>query len=258
MPTAQLNGITLYYEDHGQGVPVLLSHGYGSSAAMWQPQVEALSRRYRLILWEMRGHARTDSPDDPAAYSEAATVADMTALLDHLGVEKAVIGGLSLGGYMSLAFQLAHPERTLALILCDTGPGYRKDEARAAWNETANRRADRFQEQGLDALSRGAEVAASRSLHRTAAGLMHSARGMLTQHSPAVIENLEKINVPTLIVVGANDTPYLAGTEYMEKKIPNARRVVIPDAGHSSNMDQPKVFNETVLAFLAGAVGSGR
>ena len=105
MTEAQLNGITIAYEDSGSGPAVLLTHGYGAAGAMWQPQRKPLNDAgYRFISWDMRGHGGTDSPDDPAAYSEALTIGDMTALLDHLGVQQAVIGGLSLGGFMSLAF----------------------------------------------------------------------------------------------------------------------------------------------------------
>src|SRR5437868_430491 len=129
----------------------------------------------------MRGAGEADSPEEQSVYSEAHMVEDMAALLRQLGVEQAVIGGLSLGGYMSLAFNLAHPEMTRALILCDTGPGYRNPTAREGWNQTAFARATRFEEQGLDALSRSAEVEAVRRQHRSAAGLAKSARGMLAQ-----------------------------------------------------------------------------
>jgi pimeloyl-ACP methyl ester carboxylesterase len=250
MPTARLNGIEIYYEDHGSGYPVVLSHGYSSTSAMWQPQVGPLTERFRLITWDMRGHGSSDSPEEQSAYSEAHTVEDLAALLRHLGIEQAVIGGLSLGGYMSLGFHLAHPEMVKALILCDTGPGYRNPKGREAWNETAFKRAERFEEEGLDALGRSPEVEAVRSRHRSAAGLAKAARGMLAQFDPRVIESLDGISVPTLIIVGANDTPFLAGTDYMAAKIPNARKVVIPDAGHASNIDQPEAFNRTVLEFL--------
>jgi pimeloyl-ACP methyl ester carboxylesterase len=254
MATAKLNGVEVYYEDHGSGYPVVLMHGYGSTSAMWQEQVKPLSERYRLITFDMRGHGNTDSPEDQAEYSEATTVEDLAALLRHLGVEQAVIGGLSLGGYMSLGFNLAHPEMVKALILCDTGPGYRNPKSREGWNETAFKRAERFEELGLDALGRSPEVEAVRKSHRSAAGLAKAARGMLAQFDSRVIESLEGVTVPTLIIVGANDTPFLAGTDYMESKIPNAKKVVIPDAGHASNIDQPEAFNQAVLSFLEAVV----
>jgi pimeloyl-ACP methyl ester carboxylesterase len=254
MPTERLNGVDIYYEDQGSGYPVLMTHGYASTSAMWRPQIEALTRRYRLIAWDMRGHGETDSPEEQSAYSEAHTVEDMAALLRHLGLDQAVIGGLSLGGYMSLAFNLAHPEMVKALILCDTGPGYRNPQAREGWNQTAVRRAERFEELGLDALGASPEVEAARRRHRSAAGLARSARGMLAQFDSRVIESLDSITVPTLIIVGANDTPFLAGTDYMANRIPNARKVVIPDAGHAANIDQPEAFNQAVLEFLDAVV----
>jgi pimeloyl-ACP methyl ester carboxylesterase len=250
MPTEKLNGIELYYEDHGSGYPVVLMHGYSSTSQMWQGQIEPITARYRPITFDMRGHGQTESPEAQEEYSEAKTVEDLAALLRHLGVEKAVIGGLSLGGYMSLAFNLAHPEMTRALILCDTGPGYRNPQSREGWNQTAYARAERFEGQGLDALGHSPEVEAVRRQHRSAAGLAKAARGMLAQFDARVIESLEHIQVPTLVLVGANDTPFLNGSDYMANKIPGARKAVIADAGHASNIDQPEAFNATVLAFL--------
>ena len=251
MPLAAVNGINVYYEDHGSGFPVVLMHGYSASSRMWQGQVEPVSASYRLITFDMRGHGQTDSPTDQAAYSEAAVVGDLHELLKMLGVSKAVIGGLSLGGYMSLAFNLAHPEMVQALVLCDCGPGYRSDQARAGWNETAVKRAERFESEGLAALGRSAEVVAASQTHRSAEGLARAARGMLAQFDARVIESLDKVQAPTRLIVGANDTPFLNAHDYMAKKIPNARNVVIPDAGHASNIDQPVAFNAALLEFLA-------
>ena len=117
MATLVRDGIEIYYEVHGTtGPALLLSHGYSATSEMWRGQVEALSREHRLVIWDLRGHGRSGYPDDAAAYSEAATVADMAALLDAVGAERAIVGGLSLGGYMSLAFHHAHPERVSALL----------------------------------------------------------------------------------------------------------------------------------------------
>ncbi len=110
MPWVDRDGVGIYYEVHGDGPPLLLTHGYSSTSAMWHGQVDALAKDHRLILWDMRGHGQSDYPDDPRAYSESLTVADMAAILDAVGAERAVIGGLSLGGYMSLAFYRAHPQ----------------------------------------------------------------------------------------------------------------------------------------------------
>jgi pimeloyl-ACP methyl ester carboxylesterase len=235
MPKIDRDGVGIHYEVHGEGWPLLLTHGYSSTSAMWHGQVEALARDHKLILWDMRGHGQSDYPDDPAAYSEALTVGDIAAILDVVGTERAIIGGLSLGGYMSLAFARAHPKRVRALLIIDTGPGFKKDDAR-----------DR---EGLDELKAATRERATAS-HRDARGLALAARGMLTQRDAKVIELLPEIKVPSLIVVGADDTPFLAASDYMAAKIPGAQKVVIPAAGHAVNIDQPQAFVDAVLPFL--------
>jgi pimeloyl-ACP methyl ester carboxylesterase len=251
---AKLNrdGVNLYYEVHGQGPVLLLSHGYSATSQMWKGQVESLSRRHKLVTWDMRGHGQSDYPDDQSAYSEEATVADMAALLDAVGAERAIIGGLSLGGYMSLAFHRAHPERVRGLLIIDTGPGYRKDEARDGWNANALKTAERYETEGLGRLAAGS-VEMRTSTHRNAEGLARAARGMLTQRDDKVISSLPTIAVPSIVVVGANDTPFLAASDYMAAKIPGAKKVVIPGAGHAANIDQPEAFNAAIVDFLQEA-----
>lgn len=249
MPKLTRNGVNLNYEIYGSGPAILLSHGYSATLEMWRNQIAALSRDHQLIVWDMRGHGQTDSPESPSEYSEEATVADMAALLDAAGAERAIVGGLSLGGYMSLAFYRIHGNRVRALLLFDTGPGFKKDEARSAWNTRAMATANAFETEGLSYLkSRGKEMAMS--THRSAAGLARAARGMLAQKDARVIQSLPDIQVPTLIVVGQDDTPFLAPTDYMAGKIPGAKKVVIPHAGHASNLDQPEMFNQAVMGFL--------
>src|SRR5258706_12785190 len=151
MAKARVNGIEIDYQDSGRGRPILLTHGHMSGRTAWDGQHRALADRYRLISWDLRGHGQTDVSDDPARYSLELTVADIRALLGHLGIERAVIGGLSLGGYVSLAFYLAHPEMVEALVICDSGPGYRNPQARTAWNQRAHQRAADLEARGLDA-----------------------------------------------------------------------------------------------------------
>lgn len=249
MPRLDRDGVGIHYEDHGHGPPILLSHGYSATCRMWDGQIAALRDRYRVIVWDMRGHGQSDVPADPAAYSEAFTVADMAAVLGACGVDRAVIGGLSLGGYMTLAFHLRHPDMARALMLFDTGPGFRKDSARDAWNARARARADELDARGYAALGSSDEVRMSQ--HRSPAGLAGAARGMLAQQDDSVIRSLETIRMPTLVLVGANDTHFIAATDYMAGKIPGATKVVIPDAGHASNLHQPAAFNRAVEAFLA-------
>jgi pimeloyl-ACP methyl ester carboxylesterase len=251
MPTINRDGVSIYYEVHGSGPPLLLTHGYSSTSAMWHGQIEALSKHHKLVLWDMRGHGQSDYPDDPAAYSEALTIADMAALLDEIGANNAIIGGLSLGGYLSLAFYRAHPQRVRALLIIDTGPGFKKDDARDAWNKRAFETGERFEREGLAVLKAGSRER-STVTHRDALGLARAARGMLTQRDARVIELLPNIKVPSLVVVGADDAPFLAASDYMAAKIPAAKKVVIPAAGHAVNIDQPQAFVEAVLPFLDG------
>ncbi|HVC55413.1 MAG TPA: alpha/beta fold hydrolase [Stellaceae bacterium] len=250
MPVIDRDGVSIHYEAAGDGPALLLSHGYGATCRMWDGQIAAFADRYRVIVWDMRGHGQSGDPSDPAAYSTALTVGDMAAVLDAVGAERAIIGGLSLGGVMSLAFQLAHPERVRALLLCDTGPGFRNPEARRQWNERAFARARDLEAKGLAALGGGAETRFGR--HRSAVGLAGAARGMLAQHDSSLIDSLPQIAVPTQVLVGSEDRHFLAASDYMAAKIPGARKTVIADAGHASNLDQPDRFNAAVAAFLAG------
>ena len=250
MPAINRDGVEIHYETHGEGAPLLLSHGYGATCRMWDGQVAALVGRYRVVTWDMRGHGLSGDPADTALYSHALTVGDMAAVLDACGIERAVIGGLSLGGVMSLAFHLAHPRRLRALILCDTGPGFRNPDARAAWNERALARATELEKHGLNAFRGGGETRLG--THRSARGLAGAARGMLTQHDASLIDSLPAIRVPTLVVVGSADKNFLGAADYMTAKIPGAREAVIDGAGHAANLDRPAAFNQAVGAFLDG------
>lgn len=251
---AMLNrdGVNLYYEVHGDAGPViLLTHGFSATSQMWAGQVGTLSRSHQLVIWDMRGHGQSDSPDDPALYSETATVDDMSALLDAVGVTSAIIGGLSLGGYMSLAFHRSHPDRVDALLIIDTGPGYKNDEARAAWNKTSLRTAERYEAEGLGVLA-GGSAERQTAKHTSARGLALAARGMLTQRDAGVITSLPDIKAPALVIVGSEDTPFLAASDYMAAKIPGATKVVIDGAGHAANIDKPQAFNAALTDFLKG------
>ncbi|MEI9886213.1 MAG: alpha/beta fold hydrolase [Rhizomicrobium sp.] len=243
------DGVGIHYETHGEGPVILLTHGYSATSEMWRGQIAPLSKSHKLVLWDMRGHGQSDYPDDPAEYSEEKTVADMAALLDAVGAARAVVGGLSLGGYMSLAFHATHPERVEALLIIDTGPGFKKDEAREGWNRTALRTAERYETQGLGSLG-GASAERRTARHRDAGGLARAARGMLTQKNARVIESLPAVQVPALVVVGEEDTPFLAAADYMTAKIPGAQKAVIAKAGHAANIDNPDAFNDALERFL--------
>jgi pimeloyl-ACP methyl ester carboxylesterase len=173
----------------------------------------------------------------------------MLGLLDHLNIEQAVIAGHSLGGFMSLAFHVSHPDRVKELILQGLWPSYRRAESRMTWNERAENRARTLEEGGLAALGGGSEVAMSTQL--SARGLALAARGILSQVDARVIDSLPGIAVPVLVVIGDGDTHFLNGSAYMADRIPGAVHVVVPEAGHGVNVDRPEAVNAAFGKFLS-------
>jgi pimeloyl-ACP methyl ester carboxylesterase len=240
--------VHVHHEIAGTGPAVLLTHGFAASSHMYAATVADLSANHTMITWDIRGHGKSDSPGDPAEYSVAASLADMAASIDAAGAEHAVLVGHSLGGYLSLEFTLAHPDRVDGLVLVDTGPGFRKEEGRQQWNEMAEGYANDLDERGLSGLPASAELNAG--VHRSAEGLALAARGILRQRDGHVMEGLPTIATPTLVVVGEYDAPFLAGSGYMAAKIPGARLVTIAGAGHAPPVTHPDEFNAALRAFL--------
>ena len=249
MPTIERDGATLHYEIRGDGPVLVLTHGYSATSRMWNPNVDELSADHTVIVWDVRGHGRSSSPTDPAAYEPDAVVDDLGALLDHVGIDTAVIGGMSLGGYLALRFRLRHPERVAALLLVDTGPGFKRADGRERWNADAHRMADDIERRGRDALAGGGGERRATE-HDDLRGLVMAGRHLLPQHDASVIASLPHIDVPTLVVVGADDAPFRAAADYMAAKIPGAELVVIDGAGHAANIDRPRAFNDAVRSFL--------
>jgi pimeloyl-ACP methyl ester carboxylesterase len=251
MAVLDRDGIEIAYrvtEGPADAVPLFLTHGYSASQQMWAPNLEALSADRTVVTLDLRGHGKSQSPDEQSAYSHELSVADMLAVLDAAGIEKAAVGGLSLGGYLSLAFYAAHPERVHCLLLFDTGPGFRSDESRAKWNEYAARTAAKFDERGAEALGSTAEISRDEVNPK---GLANAARGMLVQSDGSIMAGVPNVKVPTLVLVGADDTRFLAAADYMAKAITDSEKVVIPDAGHAANIDQPAAFNAAVVDYLS-------
>ncbi|MCI0855530.1 MAG: alpha/beta hydrolase [Chloroflexi bacterium] len=255
MPTAKLNGIDIYYEEHGSGPAIILTHGLGDSASLWAPLAEALGDSYRLIAWDMRGHYRTEAPAELSEYTQDIVVEDLRALCDHLGLEKAVHGGHSLGGYTALRFHEKYPERVSALVLHAAGPGYRNEEASQAWTDRlagiAEKQEARF---GLDdrvsakELRTGAPQLGEISQH-VVHGITNVERGVMAHPS---FTDATKINVPALVIVGENDKAYVASSGYFEAKLPQGKKIVIKDAGHPAALEQPEAVNAAIHEFLDG------
>jgi len=252
MPKVKVNGINLYYEVHGQGFPVFFLHGFAGTANVWRPQIPALAKGYRFVIYDARGHGQSDSPPSLDQYAADIVVEDLRQLLKSLKIDKAVVGGLSMGGYESLRFYLRHPEMVAALILMDTGPGYRNPARRDEWNRQQAERAKLLETQGTAAYAPMAPSYVNKEmlLKQSPIGLANMARKVVAQHDPLVIESLGNIKVPTLVLVGEKDTPFRQATEYMASTISGAQRKVIPNAGHAANIDNPEEFNKAILDFL--------
>ncbi len=249
------DGVKIYYDIQGPdgALPILLSHGHAAATQMWADQVEAISKKYRIITWDLRGHGRSDCPEDPELYSVEHTVDDIAAILDACDIDKAVIGGHSLGGVMAFQFQLKYPGRVLAMAILNSGPGFRNDAVRDKWNLGCERTASSLEKKGLSALSKSDEVHAE--WHSDVRGLIHAARGIMTHQDSQMIDNLGNIDVPVLVLVGARDKEFLGAADYLERKISDVEKIIIENAGHAANLDQPVIFNGRVMSFLGRISG---
>lgn len=237
----------VWWQADGEGPQTLvLTHGWGATAYMWKPQVDALRDRARVITWDLRGHGRSESPDDPDAYSLDIALADLDALV---GDQRVVLGGHSLGGQLSIAYALRHPERVAGLALLSTGPGYRDDAAREEWNGNIERQALALEKRGMDALPAGNDMHGG--LHTSPLALAHAIRGFVKQHDSSIMDGIPSITAPTLVLVGAKDRGFLNAADYFERKLADATKVVVPDAGHGVNRHQPAAVNIALAALLS-------
>jgi pimeloyl-ACP methyl ester carboxylesterase len=256
--------VRIYYEEHGTGLPVALAYGIGGNAGMWEPNVGALAARHRLILWEPRGHARSDSPNDPTRVTFGHWVLDLHDLLDHLNLPRAVVGGLSLGGGIATRFTLQHPGRVIALIVIDSSSA----AGLPLSVENLVMRAQSIKvtlEGGMDAMAEFAiasnpNVAGRLRLDPSARKEILDYYRMLTPIGYAnalrallqmdyITDRLPQVQAPTLLVCGDED-PSLQPMRVMEQKIAGARFVLLSPAGHFANRDQPDAFNDALLQFL--------
>ena len=266
MPYARTDdGVRIYYEAHGRGIPLVLAYGIGGNADLWDVNRDALAARHRLVLWEPRGHARSDSPKDPARYSFARWTLDLRDVLDHLGIRKAHVGGLSLGAGIATRFTLRFPRRVRSLLVTNSSSAVglplsvenlvmrarsievtlaKGMDAMAEFAMTANPNvAARL---ALDPSTKGEFYAYYRRL--TPIGYANSLRALLAMDHIAV--ELPRIRVPVLLIGGDRD-PSLAPMKVMRRKVRGSKLVVLSPASHFANRDQPEAWNRAVLAFLA-------
>ncbi|HET8629585.1 MAG TPA: alpha/beta hydrolase [Thermomicrobiales bacterium] len=273
MPTATIDGVEIYYEVTGEGEPLVWSHEFAGDYRSWAPQVRFFARRYRVITYSDRGYLPSGVPDDPDAYSQGQLVDDLYGLLRHLGIARAHIGGLSMGGGVALNFALAHPEMCRGVVVAGCGTGSDDPET---FRAEGRRLIAAIEQEGMaafaDTYARG--PARVQFLRKDPQGWRefrdqlaeHSARGsMLTfagvqSKRPTIYEleaRLDALPVPTLIVAGDEDEPCLGPGLFMKRHIRSAGLAIFPDTGHTLNLEEPDRFNRVVLEFLT-AVEQGR
>jgi pimeloyl-ACP methyl ester carboxylesterase len=260
VPVAEVNGQRIYYEDTGgAGPPVIFSHGLFMDHEMFAPQVDALKAKYRCITWDERGHAGTASATlAPFSYYDSAN--DLAALLAHLGIERAVLAGMSQGGFLSLRCALTHPQIVRALILIDTQAGQEDPERLKGHMQLANAWAEHGLSDELASIIEGiilgdgwAGAPAWKHKWRkiTPVNMLGCMNTLATRDD--VTGKLGQIEVPALVVHGDKDAAIELGlAEKLTAGLPNATLAVVPGGGHASNLTHPAVVNPAIAAFLDG------
>jgi pimeloyl-ACP methyl ester carboxylesterase len=257
--------VRIYYEEHGAGTPLVLAYGIGGNVKMWDVNVPGLARRHRLVLWEPRGHARSGSPEDPAKYSFRRWALDLKAVLDHLGLRRAHVGGLSLGAGIATRFALAFPGRVRALVVTNSSSAsglplsWQSLVMRARSIEiTLTRGMDAMAEFAMAenpnvserlALDPGAKAEFYEEYRQlTPIGYANALRALLAMDH--ITDELPRLRMPVLLIGGDRD-PSLGPMKVIHRKIRGSKLVVLSPASHFANRDQPDAWNRLVLDFLA-------
>ncbi|MDT7726705.1 MAG: hypothetical protein QOI21_3281 [Actinomycetota bacterium] len=260
MSKAVLGGITIGYDDQGTGDPLVLVHGHPFNRSMWRPQVERFSADWRVIAPDLRGYGETTVVPGKTPLETFAR--DLENLLDHLGIERFVLGGLSMGGQIVMECYRLFPERIRGLILADTFPGAETEAGKKQRNDVA----DELLREGMDAYAadmlpkmlspRNVEALPDVAEHvlgmmRTTPpeGAAAALRGRAER--PDYAETLKQVSVPAFVVVGSEDefTPVSDG-ELMHRLLPDSTLLVVEGAGHMPNLERETAFGEAVAAFL--------
>ncbi len=254
---AEVNGTSLYYEQAGQGRTLVFIHGFSLDCRMWDDQFESFARGFHVIRYDLRGFGRSaPASDDPFD-----SAADLKALLEYLNVERATVIGLSLGGGIAIDFALAFPELTAALVTADSGlPGYPWPRGRPMTGP-----AELARSVGIDAAKQlwlSSELFAPAFERPEVSVRMSDYVGDYSgwhwlndnpaiMSQPPAIECLERIQCPTLVIVGERDTlDFQEISNILSERIPDSILCKIPGVGHMSNLEDPATFNDAVLNFV--------
>lgn len=258
MPHADINGQSIHYEDTGgDGEAIVFSHGFFMSGGMFEPQVGALKDRYRCITWDERGHGETVTSPDPFTYWDSAD--DLFGLLDHLGIEKAVLAGMSQGGFLSIRAALARPERVRALILIDSQPGPENPDTLEGYNQliaawTAPGGPPQEVVDTVSAIILGAGfddprwMEAARTMEPATVNQIYET---LTTRDD-VTPRLGEIGIPVLVLHGDQDAAISVDVaRAYVTQLPDGELVEVEGAGHAANLTHPEPTNAAIEAFLA-------
>lgn len=262
-----VRGIALNVEQTGDGPPLLLLHGFMGSSATWDRQLPTLSQHFRAICVDLIGHGMSDAPADPERYRMEECVADLLAILDHLGIVGCNVLGYSMGGRVALHLAVAAPSRVGRLVLESASPGLADPSERQQRVAADNDLAIMVERDGVASFVEYWEsqplFASQRSLsykerarlrqqrlRNNAVGLANSLRGMGAGAQRPLWDDLRTLFVPTLLIVGSLDVKYVEVGSRMVELLPEGTLLVIPQAGHAVHIEQPDHFNGAVLQFL--------
>ncbi len=276
MPFATTDdGVRLHYEETGSGTPVIFVHEFAGDHLAWEAQMRHFGQRYRAITYAARGYPPSDVPPAVESYSQARAADDIAAVLDHLGIDKAHVVGLSMGGFATLHFGFRHTAR--ALSLCVTGCGYgaekgQQDKFRAEVAAVAAF----LDERGIEAFAakyaygptrvqfenkdpRGFDEFKRQLAQHSAVGARNTQLGVQGERPSLydLTDQMKTLTVPTLILTGDEDWPCLQPGLLMKQAIPSAALSVMPNCGHTINLEDPDQFNRLVGDFIA-QVDAGR
>lgn len=262
------DGIRLHYEELGSGVPIVFLHEFAGDHRSWEPQLSHFGRTYRCITYAARGFPPSDVPADPAAYSQDRAVADVVAVLDAAGVDRAFVVGNSMGGFSALHFALQHPERCLGSVVGGCGYGAHPDKE-ATFREESEKVAVAFETEGSEAMSQWYGVGPARVQYETKDPRGHADHvRVLAEHDPlgaantmrsvqkarpslyAMVEQLSACQPPVLVVAGDEDNGVLETDLMLKQTIPRCGLAILPKSGHVTNLEEPELFNLHVQRFL--------
>jgi len=276
MPHATTDdGVKLYYEEIGSGMPIVFVHEFAADYRSWEMQMRHFGQRYRCITYSARGYPPSDIPEKPASYSQIRATDDILAVMDHLKIDKAHVVGLSMGGFATLHFGLRHPARARSLVVAGVGYGAEKQEqakfrgevevvAKSLLTEGMAKFAEKYaygptrvQFENKD--PRGFAQFKKELGEHSALGSANTQLGVQRQR-PSVydlLDGMRAMTVPTLILTGDEDWPCLAPSVLMKREIPSSALAVMPNCGHTINLEDPDLFNRIVSEFIT-QVEAGR